>query len=70
MKFSSPLLPARSVRQQQMIVLTRRFGESLLIEDNIKITIEKIGKSKIRLCIEAPEDVVVSREEEVKEINK
>jgi carbon storage regulator CsrA len=31
-----------------MLVLTRRLGESLLIGDNIKITVEKISNSKIR----------------------
>ncbi len=50
-----------------MLVLTRRLGEGLIIGDNIKITVEKISKSEIKISIEAPKDVVVCREEVVKE---
>ncbi len=52
-----------------MLVLTRRLGESLIVGDNIKITVEKISKSQIKIGIEAPKDVVVAREEVVKEEN-
>ncbi len=50
-----------------MLVLTRKLGESLLIGDNIKITVEKISKGEIKIGIESPKDVVVAREEVVKE---
>ncbi len=46
-----------------MLVLTRKLRESLLLGDNIKITVEKINKGQIKIGIEAPKDVVVSREE-------
>ncbi len=46
-----------------MHVLTRRLGESLLIEDNIKITVEKISKGQIKIDVEAPKDIVIAREE-------
>ncbi len=52
-----------------MLVLTRKLGESLIIRDNIKITVEKISKRQIKIGIEAPKDVVVARDEVVKEIN-
>ena len=39
-----------------MLVLSRRLGESLIIEDNVKITVEKINKSQIKLGIEAPKE--------------
>ena len=48
-----------------MLVLTRRLGESLIIGDNIKITVEKISKGQIKLGIDAPKDVVICREEVV-----
>ncbi|GAX59317.1 carbon storage regulator [Candidatus Scalindua japonica] len=51
-----------------MLVLIRTPGEGLLIED--KITIEKINKSKTKIGIEAPKDVVVCREEVVRVINE
>ncbi len=46
-----------------MLILTRRLGESLIIGDNIKITVEKISKGQIKIGIEAPKDVIVAREE-------
>ena len=46
-----------------MLILTRRLGEGLIIKDNIKITVQKISKSEIKIGIEAPKDVVVRREE-------
>ncbi len=46
-----------------MLVLTRRLGESLIIGDNITITVEKISKGQIKIGIEAPKDVVIAREE-------
>ncbi len=49
-----------------MLVLTRRLGEDLIIKDNIKITIEKISKGQIKIGIEAPREVAVCGEEEVK----
>ena len=48
-----------------MLVLTRRKCESLIIGDNIRITIEKISKSEIKIGIEAPNDVIINREEGV-----
>ena len=49
-----------------MLILTRRLGESLIIGDNIKITVEKIRKSEIKIGIKAPKEVVVAREEVAK----
>ncbi len=51
-----------------MLILTRRLGESVVIGDDIIVTIEKIDKSQIKLGISAPKDVTVNREEVVKEI--
>ncbi len=50
-----------------MFVLARRLGEVIKIGDNIKITVEKISKGQIKIGIEAPKEVVVAREEVVKE---
>ena len=46
-----------------MLVLERRYGESIMIGDNIKVTITKIRKSKVHLGIEAPRDFAVHRQE-------
>jgi carbon storage regulator len=46
-----------------MLVLTRRIDESLIVGDDIKITVVKIDKTQIKLGIEAPKDVIINREE-------
>ncbi len=52
-----------------MLVLTRKLGETLLIGDNIKITVEKISKGQIKIGIDAPREVVIAREEVSKKEN-
>jgi len=46
-----------------MLVLSRRLGETLIIGDNIKVTVLGISGNQVRLGIAAPETVSVHREE-------
>lgn len=46
-----------------MLILTRRGGESLIIGDQIKITVLGIKGNQARLGITAPKDITVHREE-------
>jgi len=46
-----------------MLVLSRHRDESIMIGDNIVITIIDIRGDKVRLGIEAPEEVPVHRQE-------
>jgi carbon storage regulator len=46
-----------------VLVLTRKIGESLMIGDNIRITVVSINEWQVRLGIEAPPNVLVYREE-------
>ena len=46
-----------------MLVLSRKLNESIIIDDQIKITVVEIRGDKIRLGIEAPKDVSVHRRE-------
>jgi carbon storage regulator len=46
-----------------MLVLSRKAGEKLFIGDNIVITIVDIERGKIRIGIDAPKHVSVSRAE-------
>ncbi|MDO4583630.1 MAG: carbon storage regulator [Planctomycetia bacterium] len=46
-----------------MLVLTRKKDESIIINDNIVITVTDIRGGKIRLGIHAPENVSVVRRE-------
>ena len=46
-----------------MLVLTRKEGQSVVIDDRIKVVVLSIGGSQIRLGIEAPRDVPILRTE-------
>ena len=46
-----------------MLVLSRKKGESVIICENIVVTVVEIRGDKVRLGIEAPEDVPVHRRE-------
>ncbi len=46
-----------------MLVLTRNVGEKIVIDNNIRITIISVKGGKVRLGIEAPDDIRVDREE-------
>jgi carbon storage regulator len=46
-----------------MLVLSRRMGESLIIADDIRLTILGISGGQVRLGIEAPKNISVHREE-------
>jgi len=46
-----------------MLILTRKIGESLIVGDNIAITVLGIKGNQVRVGIKAPRDVAVHREE-------
>ncbi len=46
-----------------MLVLTRRPNESIIIANNIKITVVSVGPGRVKLGIEAPPSVRVDRKE-------
>ena len=51
-----------------MLILTRKLGESIIIEDNIKITVVDINKQQIKLGIDAPKHITINREEIAKKV--
>jgi len=53
-----------------MLVLTRRLGEAITINDDIKIIIVEIDGNQIKLGIEAPRNIEIYREELYKKIKK
>lgn len=46
-----------------MLVLSRRVGEEIVINDNIRVTVVAVKGDRIRLGIVAPRDVSVDRAE-------
>lgn len=46
-----------------MLVLTRKLGESISIDDDVKIVVLQIKGRQVRLGIEAPRDTKIHREE-------
>lgn len=53
-----------------MLILTRKPGERLIINDNITITILEFKGNQVRVGIDAPSDVAVFREEVYQNIVK
>lgn len=51
-----------------MLILTRRVGETLMIGDNITVTVLSVQGNQVRVGINAPKDVAVHREEVAKRI--
>jgi carbon storage regulator len=50
-------------KESAMLILTRREGETLLIGDNIEVTVLAVNGSQVRIGIEAPREVTILREE-------
>ena len=46
-----------------MLILTRRVGESLMIGDDVTITVLGVKGNQVRIGVNAPRDVAVHREE-------
>lgn len=46
-----------------MLILTRRVDESLVIGENITVTILSVKGNQVRIGVDAPRDVTVHREE-------
>jgi len=53
-----------------MLILTRRVGETLMIGDNVTVTVLGNKGNQVRLGVNAPRDVSVHREEIYDRIQK
>lgn len=46
-----------------MLILTRKVGESLMIGDNVTVTVLGIRGNQVRVGVDAPKEIAVHREE-------
>ena len=46
-----------------MLILTRRMGETLMVGDDVTVTIVGVKANQVRIGINAPKDVIVHRDE-------
>jgi len=46
-----------------MLILTRRVGETLMVGDDVSITVLGVKGNQVRIGVNAPKDVSVHREE-------
>jgi carbon storage regulator len=58
-----PVAANNIMEGSNMLVLSRKVGESILISESIRVTVVQAANGRIRLGIDAPPEVIVLREE-------
>ncbi len=56
-----------------MLALSRKIGETIVINDNIEVTVLEVNKDQVKLGITAPKSIPIHRKEiflQIKEENK
>src|SRR3954447_19210070 len=63
-------LDGREARRNRMLVLTRKSNQSIMIGDDIEVSVLAIMGEKVRVGIQAPRDIPVFRKEVYLEIQQ
>ncbi|MDP5906867.1 carbon storage regulator CsrA [Pseudomonas aeruginosa] len=53
-----------------MLILTRRVGETLMVADDVTVTVLGVKGNQVRIGVNAPKEVAVHREEIYQRIQK
>jgi carbon storage regulator CsrA len=56
-------MDAWNTEDPQVLILTRRIGETVMIGDDITVTVLRVKGNQVRLGVNAPKSVSVQREE-------
>jgi carbon storage regulator len=54
---------ARYIKETVMLILTRRVGETLMVGDEVTVTVLGVKGNQVRIGVNAPKEVAVHREE-------
>lgn len=53
-----------------MLILTRRVGETLMVDDDVTVTVLGVKGNQVRIGVNAPKDTPVHREEIYRRIQR
>jgi carbon storage regulator len=51
------------MEDRQVLILTRRIGETVMIGDEVTVTVLRVKGNQVRLGVNAPKSISVQREE-------
>ena len=61
---------SRGSEFKDVLVLSRKVGERILIGDKVQVTVVRIAHGGVRIGVEAPPEMAVVREELAEELNQ